>query len=197
MSTIDFHIWPGSVYIFGDAETWQLTVQVKCYMITLNLLITKFYLPCFVSQNLVSIWYSREEEKFEKLVGTLSLSGPGPGDPWRQWQRIVSQFYCLLSRLLSKQLWSAHTSQCTTLSLTLGFKLERETWGFKVQWFGHIILPSTTSPLHQYPECCILVLPPGCSPCPGKTCTLRRFYFKYLYVSGSLIKFIFKSLNLT
>ena len=110
-------------------------------MVKLNLLIlTQFNLPCFGSQNLVSIWYSREEEKFEKLVGTLSLSGPGPGDPWRQWQRIVSQFYCLLSRLLSKQLWSAHTSQCTTLSLTLGFKLERETWGFKVQWFGHIIL---------------------------------------------------------
>ena len=90
------------------------------------------------SESGLGLIFSRRREVWE--VGRHSLSGPG--DPWRQWQRIVSQFYCLLSRLLSKQLWSAHTSQCTTLSLTLGFKLERETWGFKV------VLYSLRTPRH-------------------------------------------------
>ena len=197
MSTINFHIWPGSIHIW---RCWDMTIDSASEVLHDY---TKFFdnpilfALFWFSESGLGLIFSRRREVWEVGRHSLSLSGPGPGDPWRQWQRIVSQFYCLLSRLLSKQLWSARTSQCTTLSLTLGFKLERETWGFKVQWFGHIILPSNTSPSRQYPESCILVLPPGCTRCPGKTCTLRRFYFKYLYVSGSLIKFIFKSLNLT
>ena len=127
-------IWPGSIHIW---RCWDMTIDSASEVLHDY---TKFvdnpilFALFWFSESGLDLIFSRRREVWE--VGRHSLSGPG--DPWRQWQRIVSQFYCLLSRLLSKQLWSAHTSQCTTLSLTLGFKLERETWGVKVQWFGHI-----------------------------------------------------------